>query len=117
MTIKQAIEKAIDGGFPTRKLRTKIENLNKTGIGSPNLVTGYDIEPLVLNPLFWKCLGTAMGWKKWECDCGEQYEMQGIIICPLCNEHGARESWRQRWHRLIDHLAEGKSVESFFANL
>ena len=27
------------------------------------------------------------------------------------------ENWFQRWHRFIDHLAEGKDANSFFANL
>lgn len=113
MTIKKAIEKAIKGGY-RGKILDYFLNHNNEVIDTTNCDV---LGTLLIDPLFWRCLGTAMGWKKWECDCGEQYEMQGIIICPLCNEQGARESWRQRWHRLIDHLAEGKSVESFFANL
>lgn len=135
MKLEQAIEKAIVGGwddcgfisssnFPNGWCAVRvtlggyvaIQRTRKDGTPGRWSEIGKQ-DKILLDPLFWQCLGTAMGWKKWECDCGEQYEMQGIIICPLCNEQGARESWRQRWHRLIDHLAEGKSVESFFANL
>lgn len=27
------------------------------------------------------------------------------------------ENWKKKWHRFIDHLAEGKDPESFFSNL
>lgn len=44
------------------------------------------------DPDFWKALGAA---RKWE----------------------DVNAWRFHWHRFIDHLAEGKDVESFFASL
>lgn len=116
MTIEKAIEKAIDGGFPTSKLRTKIENLNKTGIGAPNLVTSYDIEPLVLNPLFWKCLGTAMGWKDLANKNFDIYELRMNLASKTVVQKFT-ETWRWQMHLFIGHLAEGKDIESFFANL
>jgi hypothetical protein len=44
------------------------------------------------DPDFWKALTTA---RKWE----------------------DVNSWRFHWHRFIDHLADGKDAESFFAGL
>jgi hypothetical protein len=44
------------------------------------------------DPDFWKALSTA---RKWE----------------------DPNAWRFHWHRFIDHLAEGKDAESFFATL
>jgi hypothetical protein len=44
------------------------------------------------DPDFWKALTTA---RKWE----------------------DVNSWRFHWHRFIDHLADGKDAESFFAAL
>jgi hypothetical protein len=44
------------------------------------------------DPDFWKALATA---RKWE----------------------DTNAWRFHWHRFIDHLADGKDAESFFASL
>ncbi len=44
------------------------------------------------DPDFWKALATA---RKWE----------------------DANAWRFHWHRFIDHLADGKDCESFFADL
>jgi hypothetical protein len=44
------------------------------------------------DPDFWKALSTA---RKWE----------------------DPNAWRFHWHRFIDHLADGKDAESFFATL
>ena len=44
------------------------------------------------DPDFWKALATA---RKWE----------------------DANAWRFHWHRFIDHLADGKDAESFFAAL
>jgi hypothetical protein len=44
------------------------------------------------DPDFWKALATA---RKWE----------------------DVNAWRFCWHRFIDHLADGKDAESFFADL
>jgi hypothetical protein len=54
---------------------------------------------ILLQPHFWSALGKARGWgyeKKW------QYN--GAV-------------WLESWHRFIDHLADGKDAESFFATL
>src|SRR6266446_10494025 len=44
------------------------------------------------DPDFWKALATARKW-------------------------GDANAWRFHWHRFIDHLADGKDAESFFAAL
>jgi hypothetical protein len=48
-----------------------------------------------LDPSFWQALGKARGW------------------APETEE----KQWLYYWHRFIDHLAEGKDLESFFADL
>ena len=55
-------------------------------------------------------LGTALGWK------------DGIYAKPGYNglhpEGSIRiEEWKRNWHRFIDHLADGKTAESFFDTL
>ncbi|HVB33734.1 MAG TPA: hypothetical protein VNJ52_05090 [Patescibacteria group bacterium] len=64
----------------------------------------WDLDPenrhgsdVFLDPSFWQSLGKALGW-------GE-------------NDTAHRNEWISRWHDFIDHLAEGKSAESFFETL
>jgi hypothetical protein len=54
-----------------------------------------------LDPLFWQALGKARGWDI-------AYGSYGWETA---------EEWKVNWHRFIDHLAEGKDAESFFAQL
>lgn len=56
-------------------------------------------QSLFLDPLFWQALGKGLGWT-WE---GE-------------HETGI-PAWNRVWHSFIDHLAEGKDINSFFEEL
>ena len=60
------------------------------------------IRRLKENPLDrerWIDAGKAMGWGK---------NSDGVIVY---------RDWLKQWHNFIDHLAEGKTAEDFFANL
>lgn len=72
-------------------------------------------EKSLLDPLFWQALSKARGWKtKWG-------------SCPACFITGfgkrssececVANSWKEPWHRFIDHLAAGENAESFFASI
>lgn len=78
--------------------------------------------------LFWQALGKAKGWEK------KVIVRRGTVIgnfCTPCSrEHPRGECfeemgfemdylnpWAYHWHHFIDHLAEGKNAESFFATL
>jgi hypothetical protein len=52
----------------------------------------HSLQEHLHDPEFWKALATA---RKWE----------------------DVNAWRFHWHRFIDHLADGKDAESFFAAL
>lgn len=123
MTIEQAIEKAIEGGWVCK---------NEWG----SSIVDTPRERILIDPLFWKSLGKAMGWgDEMVCidETGHPKEWGYYFHCPVCGEivHGERqecpsecetdyppiESWKYHWHRFIDHLAEGKDAESFFSNL
>ncbi len=52
----------------------------------------------LLDPLFWEALGKA---EKWE-------EYEGNDEYPV---------YRDKWHQFIDHIFEGKSIDSFFEEL
>lgn len=85
---------------------------------------GRESEHRLLDPAFWSALGKARGWDGNHCDnCGKQPDswlISNPAQCPDCYHAGKRGNPAEPikfWHRLIDHLAEGKDVESFFASL
>lgn len=91
--MKQAIQKAIEGGYKC--------------VESEVLADGVwaDLfrKAILLDPLFWQALGKAMGWG-----------MKGLYE----GEKGqVMEYWIAVWHTFIDHLAEGKSADEFFTEL
>lgn len=121
MTIEQAIEKAIEGGYENEKLFTgeypylpngycdlrisfngnvSAQRCRKDGEGGRWVRFG-NTSDFFLDPTFWQSLGKAMGW--------------GHIHGEFCDCPGF--VWLEEWHRFIDHLAKGKDAESFFSNL
>lgn len=105
--MEKAIKKAIEGGYERYSISFKIEWF------SENIEEKYRI---LLDPFFWQALGKAMGWSK---NCRSYSKALGRgngqpIFQGRVYEIG---SWRYHWHNFIDHLAEGKDAESFFAEL
>lgn len=103
--IREAVEKGkyfptfinqyyTDGGKEKRKTPVYI---------AQELIHSVENEIIVLDPLFWQALGRARGWEH----IIETHLRADIIVLE----------WRDYWHRFIDHLAEGKDAESFFAAL
>ena len=72
-----------------------------------------------LDPSFWQSLGKAMGWKPVHETCGSEMSLlHGDSHCVVCREDTSEyQAWLYHWHRFIDHLAEGKSAESFFEKM
>jgi Rad3-related DNA helicase len=65
---------------------------------------------LFLDSLFWQALGRARGW--------ETHRRCPIeTCCRIFPQERTIPEWKYRWHRFIDHLADGKDAESFFAAL
>lgn len=107
--MKKAIQKAIEGGWqmtgrldhhrPEKEMFHDKENssFHHKGIW-------FDIRIPLSDPLFWQALGKAEGWEVFE-----GYDVEG--------DFSSIEGWRSNWHRFIDHLAEGKDVDSFFNSL
>lgn len=95
-SLEQAIRDAVEkGGYA-------VKYANADGLPDMYARDGYEIiaEQILLDPAFWQALGKARGWKEYE----GGYE-----------DYSA--GWVFHWHRLIDHLATGKDVESFFEKL
>lgn len=64
------------------------------------------VYKIVLDRLFWQALGKGLGWDK---------KMTYYNTFTEGKENN--DPWRLEMHRFIDHLAEGKSIDSFFESL
>ncbi len=104
MTQLEALEKAIAVGWEGEKPRSMLDHA------------------LFLSPSFWKSLGISMGWRE---KTYNEYpykrfkiESNGGVTIPDETEWKRdTPEWIVNWHRFIDHLAQGESIESFFEKL
>lgn len=136
MTIEQTIQKAIEGGYI---LIT--EPFSVSGGGGEGMFIKYHFGSLPINrqihfflldPQFWQCLGNAMGWENYYFGWFVKVEHGGIYTWVKKNDPNffwggspnetpniilVKEGWQYHWHSFIYHLAEGKSIESFFEKL
>ena len=110
MSIKEAIKKAIEGGFELRPKGGTEIYLNNAGHNWKEIA-----EYNYLDPLFWQALGKSLGWKKNKgCQCCHKVECDySTTGCPWYQT----EEYIYHWHRFIDYLVEGKNAESFFEEL
>ncbi len=107
MTIQQAVEKAIEGGYGNGYFK---EVSSFDGHYVVFLTTDWGGETMTLSEFLldknaWQSLGKAMGWEnESECPlacCGG--------ICPI-----DIPMWQSQWHLFIDKLANGGTAEQFF---
>lgn len=103
---------------------------------NPERTFSLKLGSIYSDPLFWQALGKAMGWKDWFYSYyiansskvsfnGHWEEVQNLSDVPerfrgtsACRKHSCiNQEYRNHWHNFIDHLAEGKDAESFFAEL
>ncbi|MFZ2152263.1 MAG: hypothetical protein WAV09_04105 [Minisyncoccia bacterium] len=100
--MKQAIKIAIENGWKGTTISETLGGSIKT-IG---LRVGLDNKEIVLlDPLFWQALGKGLGWNRMM---SAEIEYHRIKDYP---------EWQWNMHRFIDHLAEGKDIDSFFNDL
>lgn len=118
MTLQHAIASAIKGGWKELHGEITIQKNGTNekiyhvdwawGVTATGLPRGLPITQVLLDPAFWRAFIKSRG-----CICGTHGALH-TDQCP-CSKH--EKSWQYLWHRLIDHLAENKSVESFFETL
>jgi hypothetical protein len=116
MTIKQAIEKAIESGWKDRHVWGYEDNRIILLDDSGQRAGSITFSDAFLDPTFWQCLGKAMHWP---------YEVETVrsVLVPRGSGKGFSDleekhiAWKYYWHCFIDHLAEGKDAESFFQGL
>jgi len=93
--MKEAIQKAIDGGYD------KSKRLNNLGVlKSPS--------DMFIDPFFWQSLGKALGWEKSEAE---------KSFGRFNGENGYIQIWLSYMHDFIDHIADEKDVDEFFKKL
>ncbi|KKN71723.1 hypothetical protein LCGC14_0417890 [marine sediment metagenome] len=96
MTIEQAIEKAIEGGWKPKVHRHYSLSQEKD---YRDMWEAYTL----LDTSFWQSLGKAMGWGKTGLG---QYK-----------KFNSDYQWQHHWHSLIDFLSDGGSIEDYFKSL
>lgn len=105
--MKEAIQKAIDGGWKPKYEPEVVEILGKD---EELFEWEVDHTNIFLDPLFWQALGKSLGW----------FHPDGRSVAKYINndpKHTEYDMWLWYWHRFIDWIAEGKSPDEFFASL
>jgi hypothetical protein len=90
MTIQEALTKAAEGGYHHDSQPQELTI--RVGIVGSNTFRTIRVDAIFLDPNFWRALGRTLGW------------------------HHERV-WRGQWQGFIDHLAQGKIPDAFFATL
>lgn len=127
MTTEQAIKKAIEGGWNNKQTANSIP-ITKSNFEAQMVLLGNLYVAWFLDPSFWRSLGNALGWNEHEIIIHHKARMVTVVTRPGGSRtfkvpaHDVRRKiknarWKKEWHRFIDHLAEGKTVEIFFESL
>ena len=93
MTIKEFIEKAIEGGYDIKRALV----VNKDDEYNP--ISMQSSDKMFLDPKAWEAVGKVEGWNKYD-----------------EKEYFAPE-YRNKMHQMIDHLVEGGTIESYIETL
>jgi hypothetical protein len=118
MTVQEVMKKAVEGGYHIESsdgvdiaysgANDEYSAWTRTDTESSFLVP---VEETLLDPRFWQALGRTLGW-------GEVCDL--AIICV----HGEAECqryrgyyWMFQWLRFIQALAQGNTLDAFFASV
>lgn len=107
MTIQDFITKAIEGWWEPEDPTMLMQNIKFLPTGMRFYLTGheragiyYAYAEVFLDPEAWKAVGKVEGWQE-----------------PDFYDTKPTKAYLARMHRMIDALAEGKSVEDFLATI
>jgi hypothetical protein len=115
--IEQAIKEAVEkGGYDGERATITIAHTFDSDSSRDFRV--HSTHKAFLDPSFWQALGKARGWRKINVSWFVEGAAKKLGLTKKWKEvEGEREEWVYQWHGFIDHLAEGKDAESFFAAL
>lgn len=109
MKIKELVDKALSQGWEPQTLVDGYAYPYDGGACYRKMQTYHEL----LDPLFWQAVGKSEGWEAMTSDtcrhCGRHY--------PIGNQPEAVLQWKVMWHRMIDALADGKTIEEFISTL
>lgn len=129
MTIQEAIELAVKGGWEIRSIirgRATVEGsyaVIKTSDGewvseSRIKLSELNVPSTFLDPSFWESLSRALEWDDYADFCSNCREFKGKSFdCPMNHCTCPEKAWIYYWHRFVDHLAGLGTPESFFSSL
>lgn len=118
MTISEAIDKAVEGGYHIYGS----DGMDTDYEGATNDYSAWTrkdnestflvpTDETFLDPKFWQAFGRALGWSE-ACDlaitCAHGHEE-----CHRCRGY----YWMYQWHCFIQAIADGNTPEAFFAHL
>lgn len=121
MTVEEIIKKSIEGGWEKAMIdgnelshvSVKYEQIEfREYEGSLYPILRMDVKSVMFDPSFWQSLGKAMGWVT-----TEYMQEVGEIKYPRKSVKVKRQDWLKKWHKFIDHLADGGTIESYFEQL
>lgn len=128
MSIKQFIEKAIKGGW--EKKHCVLNRYDHDELQTPmEFSEWYNISQILLDPLAWKAVGKVQWWDKSSTNgCAMQcawwpYKLKNENQLTLPNKtylvmnNESYSMWEYKMHRMIDALAEGKTIEQYLETL
>lgn len=107
--LEEAIIKSIEGGWRNKEThqgvlisrpQSYVQFWNSSTCDDMYPVEGTPLSSILLDPLFWQCLGKSLGW-----DNKDEF---------ILNDENR---WIYRWHSLIDHIADGGDIDTFFKEL
>ncbi len=112
--METAIKIAIENGWEISDFHKRMMEIEHPTdpyikINAIRIASHGALQEGVLDPLFWQALGKGLGW--------EIKESVGRTPQGYRLKTTRGVDWEIMWHRFIDHLAEGKDVDSFFTNL
>lgn len=96
--LKTAIQKAVEAGYQGWEMpKDNFYSLPKAKL-------------VLLNPLFWQCLGKQQGWEEnfYHLD----YRILRDGVPDVFEAH--KPEWHFHQHRFIDHITEGGTADGFF---
>jgi hypothetical protein len=115
MTIKEAVNKATEGGYHINGsdgtetyysgASSHYSAWTRKDNDSSFIVT---TEETFLDPEFWQALGRALGWEHRLMTVHKVENGRPTVVTK------PEQHWLYHWHRFIDYLAEGRTPESFF---
>jgi hypothetical protein len=116
-SLEQAIKEAVENGYQVERFKDlkrplvawKAKKADTYVVGNDGFFSidlEVNLSKALLSPSFWQALGKARTPKNLPANSS-----------PRATDARLLNDWRTAWHRFIDHLAEGKTAEEFFAAL